>query len=99
MLKNYKAVSHPEQVGGEWINITQQADALVTKINQFNEDMCTTALGFISGLFYTSSCAICYRQVGCRGSPSFPILCHSDTLYFSFVYSYSIQLYNFNAVL
>ena len=28
----------------------------------------------------SSLCAICSQQVGCRGSPSFSILCHSDTV-------------------
>ena len=28
----------------------------------------------------SSLCAICSQQVGCHGSPSFSILCHSDTV-------------------
>ena len=32
-------------------------------------------------LYHSSSlCAICSQQVGCHGSPSFSILCHSDTV-------------------
>ena len=29
---------------------------------------------------FISLCAICSQQVGCHGSPSFSILCHSDTV-------------------
>ena len=32
------------------------------------------------GNHHSSLCAICSQQVGCHGSPSFSILCHSDTV-------------------
>ena len=32
------------------------------------------------GNIHFSLCAICSQQVGCHGSPSFSILCHSDTV-------------------
>ena len=34
----------------------------------------------LGGYLSSSLCAICSQQVGCHGSPSFSILCHSDTV-------------------
>ena len=39
-----------------------------------------TRLTYGSHASSSSLCAICSQQVGCHGSPSFSILCHSDTV-------------------
>ena len=36
----------------------------------------------------SSLCAICSQQVGCHGSPSFSILCHSDTVIIWYFYPF-----------
>ena len=39
-----------------------------------------TQWSIFGGVHHSSLCAICSQQVGCHGSPSFSILCHSDTV-------------------